>query len=639
MRNAHPIRKLLLCLFCCALFTLTLSLPAGAATDYTLFGDARKSGSVIRLTPAEYWCRGSAWFKKPIPVTDGMTVSFEYRVYGGESSNLGYADGFVLNFSPEKGLGGSGESLGFYGYGAYGVEFDSYWNSGEGDPENPHVAIIKDSVGNHLVKKVTSLAICNNWTKAKITFKEKKMELYLGGRKYLSKSSVRLPNEVYVGVTASTGAGYACHEIRNLIITGVDGKKKIDYTTNKRYSITYVLNNGKNDSRNPKTYFSEKSFTLYTPSREGYKCSGWYLNGKKVTKIKKGTTGNLTLEAKWTRVKRTSVNADPLKVLRKKYPDVKKLTSKGTFELPGLVSTKFKNGECDAMTPQGICVAENHLLITAYCGINGWKEDLEAKKSAEENKDLLALEKDHKAHNSVLYVLNKKTGALQSTIELPDKNHVGGITFDGENVWIAGSRTKTVRRVSYQTIKDLAASGKTAKLTAYEYTSDKLDIPSVSFLTYFDNKLWIGLCPDLPKYHEVHGYLKVYELIKDNKGERIVKSKAKYYCTIPTHGNGCEIVKKGRIIYLFINKSPGRNLPSTTYVYQLCIMKKARLKKRRLREYTLPPMAEEICFDKDSKTFYTIFESGAAHYSTVKGNKAKYVTDLIFKGTMNYSIL
>lgn len=84
------------------------------------------------------------------------------------------------------------------------------------------------------------------------------------------------------------------------------------------YKITYNLNGGTNNSNNPSTYNVLYGVSLKSPTRKGYTFVGWYINGNKVTGINEGanasfssandlytklasrTTGNLTVEAKWT---------------------------------------------------------------------------------------------------------------------------------------------------------------------------------------------------------------------------------------------------------------------------------------------------------------------------------------------------
>ena len=76
-----------------------------------------------------------------------------------------------------------------------------------------------------------------------------------------------------------------------------------------KYTITYKLNGGKNNSSNPDSYkITTSTIKLKNPTRKGYKFAGWYSDKKctkKVTQIKKGSTGNKTLYAKWTAHKYT----------------------------------------------------------------------------------------------------------------------------------------------------------------------------------------------------------------------------------------------------------------------------------------------------------------------------------------------
>ena len=70
-----------------------------------------------------------------------------------------------------------------------------------------------------------------------------------------------------------------------------------------KYTITYNLKGGKNNSKNPSKYYvTTATITLKNPTRKGYTFAGWYSDSKyknKVTQIKKGSTGNIKLYAKW----------------------------------------------------------------------------------------------------------------------------------------------------------------------------------------------------------------------------------------------------------------------------------------------------------------------------------------------------
>ena len=73
----------------------------------------------------------------------------------------------------------------------------------------------------------------------------------------------------------------------------------------EQYSISYE-NDGqyKNGEGNPTSYkVNELPLTLLVPSKDGYVFLGWYLNDELVTEIIEGTTGNITLVAKWEEVR------------------------------------------------------------------------------------------------------------------------------------------------------------------------------------------------------------------------------------------------------------------------------------------------------------------------------------------------
>lgn len=67
------------------------------------------------------------------------------------------------------------------------------------------------------------------------------------------------------------------------------------------YNIYYKLNGGTNNSSNPLTYTVEDNITLFPPTKTGYTFAGWFNNnGNQITQITAGTTGALTLNARWS---------------------------------------------------------------------------------------------------------------------------------------------------------------------------------------------------------------------------------------------------------------------------------------------------------------------------------------------------
>lgn len=77
---------------------------------------------------------------------------------------------------------------------------------------------------------------------------------------------------------------------------------------NMKYNIKYNLNGGKNNKKNPSFYYNQtKTIKLKKPTKKGYTFKGWYTDKqyrKKVTAIKKGSTGKKTLYAKWQKKQR-----------------------------------------------------------------------------------------------------------------------------------------------------------------------------------------------------------------------------------------------------------------------------------------------------------------------------------------------
>lgn len=158
------------------------------------------------------------------------------------------------------------------------------------------------------------VAFYKNNTKATGTMKVQK--LAYESNTALTKNAFRLKGYDFTGWnTAEDGSGiYYADGADGSRITHVAGEKIKLYAQWEiaEYAIAYELNGGSiAEGSNPVSYFvTSDKITLHNPVREGYTFAGWYSDAKyktKVTTIKKGSTGDKTLYAKWTAYKYTIV--------------------------------------------------------------------------------------------------------------------------------------------------------------------------------------------------------------------------------------------------------------------------------------------------------------------------------------------
>ena len=104
--------------------------------------------------------------------------------------------------------------------------------------------------------------------------------------------------------------------------------------------------------------------------------------------------------------------------------------------IPGLMSTRTTKGSfhgvvyCTSMTPQGMAISEDYIFISAYCHTH--------------------------VHNSVIYMLDRRTGEFIKEIPLRSRAHVGGLAYDPvhRNLWVSGGSAGAAKAIAY-TIESL----------------------------------------------------------------------------------------------------------------------------------------------------------------------------------------
>lgn len=88
----------------------------------------------------------------------------------------------------------------------------------------------------------------------------------------------------------------------------------------ENYAITYELNGGENHAENPAFYNETQEIIFKEPTRTGYTFAGWYTDAaftNTITAIKKGTTGAITLYAKWEKNAGQEVKATKITLNKK----------------------------------------------------------------------------------------------------------------------------------------------------------------------------------------------------------------------------------------------------------------------------------------------------------------------------------
>jgi len=101
-------------------------------------------GGVLQLNPSLIDQHGSAWFSTPQSVSNGFTTTFTFQITNPPSPGDGLA--FVIQNSPAGKLAigetVNGEGISYAGItNSLAVEFDTFQNGNEGDPNNNHVAV------------------------------------------------------------------------------------------------------------------------------------------------------------------------------------------------------------------------------------------------------------------------------------------------------------------------------------------------------------------------------------------------------------------------------------------------------------------------------------------------------------------
>lgn len=277
------------------------------------------------------------------------------------------------------------------------------------------------------------------------------------------------------------------------------------------------------------------------------------------------------------------------------FEENRKKEDYGTYVIPGLLATetlKFSwettPAMCTSMTPQGMVVAKDYVLISAYCRTG--------------------------THNSVIYVLDKKSRQFIKKVVLKGKPHVGGLAYDPDHkmIWMSGkfNGVAQANAFSLDRIKKYEFALEHTPLK-YDKSYDLYSIERSSFMTYHNNSLYVG-CYESGKMSVVEQYA------LDKNGDLTAKANPDAGFDKPVAHPIETAVISGRVQGItfhndevLLSQSAGIR-KSDLLVFQDSDQMVTFTNEDSAFHITLPPQLEQIYAEGDD--LYALFESAAYAY-------------------------
>ena len=352
--------------------------------------------------------------------------------------------------------------------------------------------------------------------------------------------------------------------------------------------LVYELNGGINSNRNPEVLERENlPFTLDIPVREGYNFAGWYTDSAyrcKITEINRENAQNMVLFAKWTREIDNRYNVEMYSyrsgnVLSRNYKELKECSYAflDDVKIPGMPSTREQDYldnliSSETQCMQGLCFTPDYILMTSYS----------------EDTDCLGS----------LMVFDRESGDYLVTLGMKKKSHLGGIAYDGSNIWICHSNSRTLRRIPYEYVQKIAEDAPGYCIDA-SALSDEYELKNTpSCITCYGGRVWVG----------THTKIFGSEMLSYSYDEESDTLTAFSRYNIPSKVQGIAFDRNGQV---YLSISYGRNNSSYLKVYTSLLSLTKHPDEPQVK-VEMPPCSEEIAIADDN--IYVVFESASRKY-------------------------
>lgn len=364
-------------------------------------------------------------------------------------------------------------------------------------------------------------------------------------------------------------------------------KTAVSFADLEEIHLAYALNGG-TGNKNPFIIAKEDlPYTLSIPEREGYNFAGWYTDRActdKITRIDQSIAKNMVLFAKWTKeidnyynvemytYRSGAIEGSNHKELRDcQYDFLDDLV------IPGMPSTRERDYleamiSSDAQCMQGLCFTPDYILMTAY---------------AEEAQS-----------SGSLMVFDRSSGEYLVTLRMREDSHLGGIAFDGDNVWVCHSSAKTLERIPYTTIRSMAKRSDRRCVDISEMT-DEYRLKNIpSSITCYGGRIWVATHTKI-----LDSQMRSYSY--DEKSNQLSSVNS---FRIPSKVQGIAFDADGTV---YLSTSYGRNNSSYLKVYA-SLLTLTQNPNEPTMNVEMPPCAEQIAIADEH--IYVIFESASRKY-------------------------
>ena len=250
------------------------------------------------------------------------------------------------------------------------------------------------------------------------------------------------------------------------------------------FFVAYALNGGENHEDNKTIiYKNDLPVTLSVPTREGYNFAGWYLDKKfrhKVTELNSTfKASEIVLFAKWTEEIDNYQNVESYSYKTKKVEDKKyqktlpdcKYYFWDDMTIPGMPQTResdYLNNYITQATQcmQGLCFTPDYILMTSYA-----------------ESDVIP---------GTLMVFDRECGEYLLSLTMKVNSHLGGVIYDGKNVWICHSEQKTLERIDYGLIQKIVKSGAKHCVDIAGISKEYQVENTPSCITFYGERIWVA---------------------------------------------------------------------------------------------------------------------------------------------------